>query len=106
MAMALGLNYIFMGVTVAGVEVRGLELTTDNPNSFPRECRGIDWLTLSAQVIPLIPVVPAMASKCVPIDSPSGYVYLFLIIALKVLAWALVSLFVAGYTNIIRRPNS
>ena len=38
-------------------------------------------------------------------DTAQGGFYLAVSILLKLLAWALVTLFAAGYTNIVRKPG-
>lgn len=68
-------------------------------------CRAIDLWILGLETIPLISMVPEVAADCTVADTRNGAIYLAVSIVLKLLAWALVTLFIAGYSNIVRKAG-
>ncbi|MEX5258265.1 hypothetical protein [Kocuria arenosa] len=106
----LGGLLIMAGIMIHGLgteEINGLHRPA-NPQVGVSEglCTGIDLLTLTIQILPLLPLPPAATNACVPDTTPGGYAYLLLSTLMKIGAWALVTLFATGYTNIVRRPHT
>jgi hypothetical protein len=79
--------------------------TLNNPL---KPCRPLDLWIRTLETIPLVPLVPlAPGTKATYIytSTPQAGAYLSLITVLKVMAWALLTLFIAGYTNLVRNPS-
>lgn len=68
-------------------------------------CQDVDLLVLGLETIPLIPLVSGANDSCAVTNSAAGITFLGVSVALKIAAWALVTLFVAGYSNIVRKPG-
>lgn len=68
-------------------------------------CRDLDLWIRTLETIPLVPLAPGAKANCVYADTPQAGVYLGLITILKVMAWALLTLFIAGYTNLVRKTG-
>ncbi|MFE7629041.1 hypothetical protein [Kocuria sp. NPDC057446] len=75
------------------------------PEAEWETCQEIDLWLLGLETIPLVPLLPVEADHCTIIDTPQGTIYLVVSMVLKILAWALVTLFIAGYSNIVRKPG-
>lgn len=67
-------------------------------------CRNVDMVVLGLETIPLIPLVSGAKDTCAVTNTAAGIAFLGVSMVLKIVAWALVTLFVAGYTNIVRKP--
>lgn len=68
-------------------------------------CRPVDLVVLGLETIPLIPLITGGADRCFVTNSLAGTTFLGISVGLKLAAWALAALFVAGYTNIVRNPG-
>lgn len=99
-------NLLFAGVIPAPIIIGPLGLAQQGASPSPITdipCRAIDLMKLSIETIPLIPRSPS--NTCGPTDTWAGILYTFLAGILRLAAWALVTLFVAGYTKIVRDPS-
>ncbi|MEX5268884.1 hypothetical protein [Kocuria sabuli] len=104
---------VLVGVAAAGTLVSGTGNTTvlqqplGSKAGVPEgPCRVIDLWMLSLEIIPIVPLVSGITDRCVVTASTEGGAYLAASIFLKLVSWALVTLFVAGYTNIVRNPKA
>lgn len=105
---ALGLFIIASAVTFAvghniiladSLTIHGLNTGTDAD-----ACGNLDLGLLSLNVIPLITLAEGISTSCSPTDSLGGYIYFAFSMICRLFGWALLALFIAGYTNIIRDP--
>lgn len=107
---ALGLLTVLVSVSVGATFAAGWGKTAffrqpdDSTAGVPAgPCQNVDLLTQGLGIIPLIPI--GSTSNCAFADTWMGIAFLLLTIGFKIIAWALVTLFVAGYTNIVRKPG-
>lgn len=106
LAIVTFVNMLFGGVIPAPITIGPLGLAQQSTAMLPNTenpCRTVDLIKLSIDTIPLIS--RNAGNVCGPTDTWSGAVYVFLSVFFNITAWALVTLFVAGYTKLVRDPS-
>lgn len=76
--------------------------TDGNPGG---PCSTLSLWILALETVPLASLAPIAENSCAYADTLWAGVHLSINVFAKVLAWAGLTLFIAGYTNIIRKPD-
>ena len=94
---------IFLGITTGITYLMqwqdALNLIDPDTSEILGNCSPLDLWTL---VLDAVPLVEGFETNCKPVKWQKGY-FLFAL-SMKLSAWGLLTLFIAGFTNIIRKP--
>lgn len=98
LAVAVLASFLMSGSAV----VQPHDTTDGNPGG---PCSTVSLWILALETVPLAPLSPVAEASCVYVDTPLAMWHLAINVFAEVLAGLGITLFIAGYTNLIRKPG-